>query len=265
MYLCLAKKMAVVARRLSDQFQQHKQALHALQKRKIEDVQLTSLIHDNRERRTKTTYGQKQPGDIYKGDIALRDLKNILIAFDQNGCALPPSPLCRLPSHSTLPHTDERSENQVLFHDSFMRSTARVLYSADWRTAQPAIMEKNGWGTCPSEIMVRALCHLELAVSHPGCCVHRSQLRVALARRSGACCLALCDAIAYGLAALFLVVRVGPLSLLRSRDGLTPFLVLGVGPLSLQRTRDLCNVFWILPKPKRILGLLVASSLGLHH
>lgn len=149
--------MALVGRRLSDQFAQHKSALHALQKRKIEDVQLCSLIHDAKDRKSKTTYGQKQPGDVYRGDIALRDLKNILLAFDANGCALHPSPLCRLRSHPVLSHTDERSENQQMFHESFLRSTARVLYSADWRTAQPAIMSRNGWDTCPSEIMVRAL------------------------------------------------------------------------------------------------------------
>lgn len=95
-----------MARRLSDQFQQHKSALDALQKRKREDVQLCSIVHDSRERRTTTTYGKKQPGDVYRGDIALRDLKNILIAFDQNGCALPPPPsLCRLQSHSALSRT----------------------------------------------------------------------------------------------------------------------------------------------------------------
>ena len=62
----LAENMALVGRRLSDHFAQHKSALHALQKRKIEDVQLCSIVHDAKDRKSKTTYGQKQPGDVYK-------------------------------------------------------------------------------------------------------------------------------------------------------------------------------------------------------
>lgn len=128
MYLCLAKQMAVVARRLSDQFAQHKSALHALQKRKIEEVQLCSLIHDNRERRTKTTYGQKQPGDVYKGDIALRDLRSILNAFDQNGCKLIPSPLCRLEGvHLGLVSWAKPSVGQNQMHPSYSPARRRAF------------------------------------------------------------------------------------------------------------------------------------------
>lgn len=147
--------MAVVSRSLSFEFSSHKAGLRALQKRKVEEIQLTSLVHDAREHRTAAyTYGQRQPGDVYKGDVALRDLRNILHAFDRNGY--------------------ERSENQQMFHDSFIRSTARVLYSDDWRTSQPAIMTRNGWGTCSSEIMVKTPSCGKLA---PACPILRLALR----------------------------------------------------------------------------------------
>ena len=95
--------MALVHRRLSDAFAQHTAALQALQKRKRQDVQLVNIVQDSHNRQTKTTFGQRQPGDVYKGDVALRDLNAILAAFDANGCARPPArarPRARAPTRA---------------------------------------------------------------------------------------------------------------------------------------------------------------------
>jgi hypothetical protein len=46
------------------------------------------------------------------------------------------------------------SEQQVSFHDSYIRACARVLYKADWTTAAPDIMRRNDWEACPSEILI---------------------------------------------------------------------------------------------------------------
>jgi hypothetical protein len=40
------------------------------------------------------------------------------------------------------------------FHSAFERSTARVLYRDDWGTQRPAIMKKNGWAACSSEVLI---------------------------------------------------------------------------------------------------------------
>jgi len=48
-----------------------------------------------------------------------------------------------------------RSAHQLKFHSSFERATARVLYRDDWGTQRPAIMKKNNWDTCPSEVLIR--------------------------------------------------------------------------------------------------------------
>jgi hypothetical protein len=66
--------------------------------------------------------------------------------------ALPPLlPATRPPLARNLP----RSAHQLKFHSAFERSTARVIYKDDWGTQRPAIMKRNGWTTCPSEVLIR--------------------------------------------------------------------------------------------------------------
>jgi len=47
-----------------------------------------------------------------------------------------------------------QSPHQLKFHSAFERATARVIYRQDWATMRPAIMKKNGWPTCPSEVLI---------------------------------------------------------------------------------------------------------------
>jgi hypothetical protein len=47
-----------------------------------------------------------------------------------------------------------RSSQQLRFHHSFTRATARVLYRADWATSQPAVMAQNNWDKCNSEVLI---------------------------------------------------------------------------------------------------------------
>lgn len=54
-----------------------------------------------------------------------------------------------------LVHCVPRSAHQLKFHSAFERATARVIYRDDWGTQRPAIMEKNGWETCSSEVLIR--------------------------------------------------------------------------------------------------------------
>ena len=62
-------------------------------------------------------------------------------------------PLCKM--LTMLSFVVTRSPHQLKFHSAFERATARVLYRDDWGTQRPAIMAKNGWKTCPSEVLIR--------------------------------------------------------------------------------------------------------------
>jgi hypothetical protein len=48
----------------------------------------------------------------------------------------------------------ERSAHQMAFHSAFERSTARVIYREDWARSRHAIMQKNGWKLCSSEVLI---------------------------------------------------------------------------------------------------------------
>ncbi len=49
----------------------------------------------------------------------------------------------------------QKADHQLQFHAAFERSTARVIYKADWKQQRPAIMAKNGWAKCSSEVLIR--------------------------------------------------------------------------------------------------------------
>jgi hypothetical protein len=77
----------------------------------------------------------------------------------------------------TLAFTDERSSQQVEFHEAFILACGRVLYKRvrwpracttvlrlftaraytpqDWELHKPSIMTKNRWADAKSEVMVR--------------------------------------------------------------------------------------------------------------
>ena len=100
-------------------------------------TQLRSVAID-REDRNETTdqemLGRPMPGDEFRGDTNLRTLQALLSMIDARGF--------------------ERSPHQVAFHSAFLRSTARVVYKDDWSTQRPAIMAKNGWDKCSSEVLI---------------------------------------------------------------------------------------------------------------
>jgi hypothetical protein len=146
--------MSPISGSLFRAFEQHRDNLTALLKRRVEEVQLSSVAHDDKRHRVTESYGVRRPSDAYEGDVALRDLRAILARFDALGYER-----CALPSTREVsgPHASgraRRSEQQKQFHEAYTRACARVLYKDDWKTAAPAIMEDNGWARCPSEIMI---------------------------------------------------------------------------------------------------------------
>lgn len=73
-------------------------------------------------------------GDTLQGDCNMRTLKKLLARIDARGY--------------------ERSAQQLEFHESFMKATARVIYRADWEVSRPAIMKKYGWTKANSEVLI---------------------------------------------------------------------------------------------------------------
>lgn len=119
------------------EFERHSERLrtHAREKRK--SVLLRSIVTDTEEREALSAddmLGRRQPTDEYQGDVNLRTLRALLTKIDEQGF--------------------ERSPHQLKFHSAFERATARVIYRQDWATMRPAIMKKNGWPTCPSEVLI---------------------------------------------------------------------------------------------------------------
>lgn len=88
----------------------------------------------------------------------MRTLQSLLKMIDEKGferCGATLSalyPLCKMLTMLCFVLT--RSPHQLKFHSAFERATARVLYRDDWGTQRPAIMKKNDWGTCPSEVLI---------------------------------------------------------------------------------------------------------------
>lgn len=77
-------------------------------------------------------------------------------------CTLyPPPPHVEL---TPAPLLANSSNHQLKFHSAFERSTARVIYRADWKQQKPQIMAKNGWAKCSSEVLIsvrlRSLVHV---------------------------------------------------------------------------------------------------------
>lgn len=67
------------------EFEQHRDDMQSLVKRRVEEVQLSSVAHDDKRSRATETYGVRRPSDAYEGDVALRDLRAILARFDALG------------------------------------------------------------------------------------------------------------------------------------------------------------------------------------
>ena len=119
------------------QFPKHADALREAARERRAAVQLRHVVADREMQEAVSvwdTLGKRQPGDEFQGDVNLRTLRTLLSIIDTRGF--------------------ERSAHQMRFHSAFERATARVVYRADWETQRPAIMKKQGWRTCPGEVMI---------------------------------------------------------------------------------------------------------------
>ncbi len=108
-------------------------------KRHRANARFVNIALDKVNRDGSAADGQAQLGvplrtDAFRGDCGMRTLTQLLKNVDANGY--------------------ERSAHQVLFHDSFTRCCARIIYREEWPVLRPAIMQKNGWDACNSEVMI---------------------------------------------------------------------------------------------------------------
>ena len=100
-------------------------------------MRMRSVVNDNEKKEATSeedTLGRRLPTDEFQGDVNLRTLRSLLKMIDERGF--------------------ERSDHQMRFHSAFERATSRVIYKDDWGTQKPAIMNKNGWQTCSSEVLI---------------------------------------------------------------------------------------------------------------
>lgn len=120
-----------------DEFSSHAERMrHATHARRAA-MQLRAAVVDNTTAAAVSvveTLGVPQATDLMRGDTNLRTLRTLLSMVDDRGF--------------------ERSPHQIQFHSAFERCTARVIYKRDWATSRPAIMKRNGWDKCSSEVMI---------------------------------------------------------------------------------------------------------------
>jgi hypothetical protein len=119
------------------EFEAHSERLKERARARRDAVQLRAAVLDREDREqasAEEALGRRIPQDEFQGDTNIRTLRALLKMVDERGF--------------------ERSPHQVRFHDAFERATARVIYRDNWGTDRPAIMKKNQWDTCPSEVMI---------------------------------------------------------------------------------------------------------------
>ena len=100
-------------------------------------MRMRSVVNDNEKKEVTSeedSLGRRLPTDEFQGDVNLRTLRSLLKMIDERGY--------------------ERSDHQMRFHSAFERATSRVIYKDDWGTQKPAIMSKNGWQACSSEVLI---------------------------------------------------------------------------------------------------------------
>ena len=120
------------------EFEAHSERLKERARARRDAVQLRAAVLDREDREQASeeeALGRRMPQDEFQGDTNIRTLRALLKMIDERGF--------------------ERSAHQIKFHDAFERATARVIYRDNWGTDRPAIMKKNGWNTCPSEVLIR--------------------------------------------------------------------------------------------------------------
>ena len=143
-------------------FDRHAKTMEQRAQERFDAVKLESLV-DSRTVRKKSSedelLGKRLPRDEFEGDVNFRTLQALLKKIDDRGyervrsLASVPHPL--FPPHSQL--TDpppSQSAHQLRFHDHFLKAAARVLYRNEWSVLKPQIMQKHGWASCPSEVLI---------------------------------------------------------------------------------------------------------------
>jgi hypothetical protein len=132
---------------LQNQFSQHHEGLSERRKLKRQKLQVKPFFVAEAEAAAAKDGGQgdgdkdpsvasqkKPEAAEFEGDEILAKLQSLLQTIDERGF--------------------QRSRQQLMFHDAFIRATSRVMYKKDWSTARPVIMEKNKWTKCSSEILI---------------------------------------------------------------------------------------------------------------
>lgn len=135
------KRLRMLSQGLLKQFETHEANLKEASRKRQQAVTLRSVVEDIDGMATEsalqsgdTPLGAPSPTDRFAGDTAMRTMHRLLEMVDERGF--------------------ERSAHQLRFHSSMIRCVARVIYRTDWGSHRPLIMAKNGWKTCPSEVMV---------------------------------------------------------------------------------------------------------------
>ena len=168
-----------INKKLLNEFEKHSAVLRERARARRNAVQLKSVVNDKEEREQTSEFeslGRRQPQDEYQGDVNMRTLRALLKMIDEKGFeryALLTTLQRRF--HADVLSLARRSPHQMKFHSAFERSTARVLYKdvseaiiqspfmlctdmcsclQDWGTQRPAIMKKNGWDKCSSEVLI---------------------------------------------------------------------------------------------------------------
>jgi hypothetical protein len=131
---------------LQNRFSQHHDSLVERRKLKRQKLQIRPFFVAEAEAARETVgadqgdcdnasvAAQKKPEAEFEGDEILAKLQSLLATIDERGY--------------------QRSRQQLMFHDAFIRATSRVIYRKDWSTSRPVIMSKNNWTKCSSEILI---------------------------------------------------------------------------------------------------------------
>lgn len=120
-----------------DEFTKHANAMRESSRARRDAVRLRSVVDDDHDAVAvdiRDTLGVPQPQDKWQGCTNLRTLRTLLSIVDDRGF--------------------ERSPHQIAFHSAFERCVSRVVYKKDWGTSRPAIMRKNEWKRCSSEVLI---------------------------------------------------------------------------------------------------------------
>lgn len=166
----MSDNLVSVPNAVLEQFQLHCTALRAAHADRKNAVALRNVVEDKCDHEAvgvEDTLGQRQPSDVYEGDVNLRTLRLLLKKIDNRGWERYRGldPVIARAAAKVRPIAHCRSEHQLAFHSAFERCVARVLYKTEWATQRPAIMKHNEWATAQSEVMISCVRHVTIFIS----------------------------------------------------------------------------------------------------